>query len=113
MPRPKWTLNEAVAFLTDLAGHLEPCGMGVGLMGSVLTKGESRKDLDVILYPMDSSKPYPWEVTSSALKGYGLELLVDTDSVHQRWRKLGSQDEKIVQIWSYKGRRVDVFFLKG
>lgn len=106
-----WTLTQAVDFLTRLQAHLRPRWF-VGLTGSVLySGGHSRNDLDVLVYPASSAHP-DIEGLKASLESFGLKLLYDRDVVVRRWRRLGSDDCKHVEVWEHEGRRVDLFFVQ-
>lgn len=105
----EWTLEEAVAFVRELKKTLAPANCGVGLTGSVLFQGHSYNDLDVLLYPL--SGQLDTAAVAAALSRGGCVLRADRARVTATWRKKGSTDTKHVEIWSYKGKRVDFFFL--
>lgn len=110
MREPLWKLEEAVTFFRALWEALMPVGFYVGLTGGVLVKGQSSHDLDIIIYPA-SSKTHDHAALLAALEKFGMKLKFDRDVVVRRWRKLGSDDEKHIEVWEYRGKRVDVFFL--
>lgn len=93
-----------------MALHLQSKGYYVALAGSVLTRGISNKDLDVVVYP-ESAPAHTHEKLRSHLEAFGLKLQVPVESVHRRWRKLGSSDTKHVEVWFHGQRRVDIFTL--
>jgi predicted nucleotidyltransferase len=107
-----WTLGEAQALLSGIAPGLLMKGFAVGLTGSVLTKGQSEHDLDIVLYPMQFTVATNWEVAREALTNAGFECLLPVDTVHASWRRKGFLDEKFVEVWLFNKRRVDVFFLR-
>lgn len=45
------TIEEALKFIRTLEEKVKPYGFHCGLTGSVLYKGYSEKDLDIIIYP--------------------------------------------------------------
>lgn len=47
-----WTRPEADAFLRLVAPKLRACGFNCEIVGSVKTKGQSDKDLDILLTPI-------------------------------------------------------------
>ncbi len=51
-----WSLEDGITFVRELESKLAPLGYHCGLTGSVLYKGFSNKDLDVIIYPHDATK---------------------------------------------------------
>jgi hypothetical protein len=114
MPEPTqrsgWTLAEALSFCRSLAEYLKPKGYYVGLAGSVLTRGRSRKDLDIVVYP-ESAPAHEAAALRDHLRAFGLKLRVPVENVHLRWRKLGSVDTKHVEVWYFDRKRVDIFTL--
>lgn len=106
----EWTLEEGLEVVRWFAPILADCGFGIGLTGSVLTKGTSNKDLDIIVYPLCTDSVVIAEA-KIALVLCGAERKYGRSTVTDAWRKKGSTDNKHVEIWTYKGRRIDVFFL--
>lgn len=111
-----WTLEDALNFVQELAVVIEPVGYYPGLTGSVVFarkgrvyKGRSSSDIDVILYPA-STAAFNMKDLKAALKSFGLVLVVPRARVKAKWRRLGSQDNKHVEVWDYYGRKVDFFF---
>ena len=105
-----WTRDEALTLVAALWPSLKAVGYYVGLTGSVLVKGTSRNDLDLIVYPASTTSQDKNRVVG-ALMDAGLTRLTGRDGVHRRWRRLGSSDEKHVEVWELDGKKVDVFFL--
>jgi len=104
-----WDRDSGLTFILTLSELLKP-RYYLGLTGSVLIKGSSTKDMDLIVYPASSADQDKLWV-EQILRGAGLKKLYDKDIVQARWRSLGSQDEKIVEVWEFEGKRVDFFFL--
>lgn len=109
--RSLWSLEEGVDFCRRLNKRLMHVGYVVALTGSVLFKGKSHKDLDLIVYPMSTSA-VDLEALRGALTGFGIRPWIPVEEVHERWRKLGSTDTKHCEIWRSGIRRIDLFFLK-
>jgi len=108
----RWTLSEAVVLINELVEPLKKAGWSVGLTGSVLWNGESQNDVDLIVYPLDSSEASHRELRK-ALGVCGMELQHDVEVVHKEWRKGNSTDCKHVEVWlTSMGRRVDIFILR-
>jgi hypothetical protein len=82
----------------------------VALAGSVLTKGSSRSDLDIIIYP-HVKREHDYETLAAALRQQNMTQLHDRNVVTAAWRRKGSFDDKHVEVWEFQGKRVDVFFL--
>lgn len=114
--RTPWTLAEALPFVKSLREALIPIGFGVGLTGSLLYRGTSEKDIDIVLYPLGHPEP-PKEIIDlsslyCALDALGMSCYMDRAATTQTWRDIGSQDTKHVEIWSHGGRRVDLMILR-
>lgn len=110
-----WTLAEAQNFCYFLSVVLKPNGYGVGLTGSVLTNFESLNDLDLIIYPLiksDSLPHSPFEHLKTELEKFGMTRILTSEEVTKHWRTKGSIDEKLVEIWKYGKKRIDIFLLK-
>ena len=110
-----WTLTTALEFIVRLETHLRPIGYACGLTGSVLTKGGSSHDLDVIIYPLSTatSGSRSYYGATFALQDMNLEQVFDRAFVQAQWRKKGSLDTKHVEVWrDQKNRRIDFFFLR-
>lgn len=106
-----WTLAEAVVF----AQHLQPFVVGegyhVGILGSVLTKGESQKDLDILLYPHTTAM-VDLEALYEAMEEAGMHRIVPFANVCRVRAQVDSFDTKHVEVWEHRMRRIDVFFLR-
>lgn len=109
---PMWNLSEGVEFARSLSAILIPVGFDVALAGSVLKRGQSFKDLDLVVYPLNTSELIHHWVVCKALRSGGGVLIADQGRVTESWRKKGSSDTKHVEIWRFDGRRVDLLFLK-
>ena len=111
--KPLWTQQEAIDFCASLWKHLEPVGIHVGLTGSVLTKGHSFKDLDLILYPRRTDIRGFEDIEDQLVQFMGLRRILGQKGVRRIWRELGSLDLKRVEAWrDGEGRRIDFFFLQ-
>jgi hypothetical protein len=114
--RVMWGLPEALQFLTNLRAAVWPVGYTVALTGSVLHHGHSSKDLDIIIYPLDTSKQ-DRAALEKALQDFGLHRTHDRENVRGWWKELNptSEDEKHVEVWGLlkEGvlKRMDFFFL--
>lgn len=112
MKRPKpWTREEAIALCQVLWDYLEPKGWHVGLTGSVLTKGSSDKDLDILVYPRSTANA-DIALLRQSLKEFGMKLVFERDFILKMWRRVGSNDEKFVESYEINGQRVDVFVVQ-
>lgn len=111
-----WTRHEAFHFLGLLREDLAKVGYAVALAGSILYRGTSEKDLDVVIFPLggiEPPSPNP-DLTAlrEALNDFGLTMRLDHEATMQTWRAIGSQDTKHVEVWDFGDRRVDLFFLR-
>lgn len=106
-----WNLKDGVKLVRLLHRALAP-HYDVGLCGGVLYTGSSTKDLDVIVYPTQSVR-FDRDELGRLLLGFGLTRTRTVIELHAGWREYGSRDEKWVEEWDFRGRRVDVFMLSG
>jgi hypothetical protein len=112
-----WTLAEGIeeARRLEVQLRVRSLALGVALTGSVLHKGSSPKDLDLIVYPHNASDPYPWnEVARCLREDMGYRLMMCFSNILEIRRKKGIRcdDTKHVDAWYSKDlRRVDVFQL--
>lgn len=105
-----WALTEAAAFCAKLDRFMQPTGFAIGLTGSVLTKGRSRKDLDLIVYPMHSQY-VDLKFLHEQLRAFGLKSQLSAAEVRKLWLAKGSIDTKHVEVWRHGTRRIDIFIL--
>lgn len=100
-----WTLVEAITFTNSLNEYISALGYGIAITGSVLTKGYSEKDLDLVIFPLKKvSSDYTQLIAK--LPDFGLKF------VRLPNHNLGYQDDgKNVQVWEYNNKRIDLFFL--
>jgi hypothetical protein len=100
----RWTLEEGIEFVRKLENDLRNVGFHCALTGSVLYKGVSYKDLDVMIYPHDTTN-CDWSMVEVILKqGHSIEInLID---------RLKYPDQKKV-FWSENNdKRIDFFFVQ-
>lgn len=106
-----WTFQEGVDFVRDINSHLQKANCHAGITGSVLYKGYSAKDLDLIIYPRDATKTSRSMAHENLIEA-GLTHWIPTSTVHETWRSKGSSDDKQVDIWiTSDNHRVDIFWL--
>lgn len=106
----KWKLDEGLDFVRALRHVTLRVGYTVALAGSVLYNGESDKDIDVVVFPMSAQKT-DQDALVAALEGFGMKRVCDKEWVTGKWREIGSDDTKHVEVWSYNDKRVDLLFL--
>lgn len=110
-PSLGWTLEQARSLLNYLEPQLAAVGYHVGLMGSVLLRGESSKDLDIIIYPHNKMVQDIPRV-HAVLVSLELKQQADIVNVLKTWKfRAGVTDSKHVEVWKTPGKkRIDVFF---
>lgn len=96
-----WTLESALPLLRGLEESLKPHGIHVALGGSVLHRGESKKDLDVFLYPNQWPKAPSLDRVDELLNIFGF--------VVRRAHGHTPAADKVVWAYTHEGRSVDVF----
>lgn len=111
--RPVWNLVEALEFVQQVTPVVARAGFGLALGGSVLTKGESRKDLDLVLFPLRIGKEDVFDLRTLLTVELQMRMVMDQNAVKDEWRRIyGSDDTKHVEVWTWLGKRIDLFFLK-
>jgi len=103
-----WTLKEAIELIQEIEPKFQAAGFHVGLTGSVVFKGESKKDLDLIVYPHDYDAGRGFDVKAAR------KLIAEIFSSEwcDVWGPLSKiRDDKKVAWISAKGKRIDFFFL--
>lgn len=96
-----WTFDVALRFVRELEDHLLPV-YHVALSGSVLHRGRSSNDLDLIVFPHDTrsrsilSRPGR---TREVLRDFGMTLHTSCPA----------QEHRHVDGWLYEGRYVEIW----
>jgi len=111
LPRAFWSVEEGIALCRKLHKLLLPIGYSVALTGSVLFKGKSHKDLDLVVFPCSTANTNE-SLLRHTLMNFGIRPWIPMEEVHAAWRKKGSDDTKHVEVWRFGIRRIDLFFLK-
>ncbi len=104
-----WTRNESIWMLAALEAELKKLNAHCGLTGSVLYRGDSTKDLDVIIYPRHKNQKDHWiedEIKSFLVKFFESEKMNDCSSKSQK-----RDDKKVCWLTTGSGKRIDFFFL--
>lgn len=101
-----WTLFEAVELCRDIEERIKDCQAHCALGGSLLYRGTSKKDADIFIYPHNGG-----------LK-YDVKNVIDTMKLHIDFKdfervETKEYDTKTIFKCSFKGKRVDFFFLEG
>lgn len=110
--RTAWNLVEALEFVAALSPVAKKAGYAVALAGSVLAKGKSEKDLDLVLFPLRTDKSPEYAIREALIGTMGMKLVFDEAFVKAEWKRLyDSDDEKRVEVWSWLGKRIDIFWL--
>jgi hypothetical protein len=107
MNKIQWNREQAMDVIEGLEPVMSELGAHVGLTGSILYKGQSEKDLDLIIYPHNKSE-IDWNIgvlKMELIKFFKMPLN-DCGGFSQ------IRDSKEVSWLKMKdGRRIDFFFL--
>ena|SRR5579862_9426365 len=106
-PGVPWSQQEGIDLAQQVQKITEPLGYYVGITGSVLIRGRSDDDLDLILYPGKTCRcsASPTEIVDQ-LTRLGLQVTQLRTPYHEG-------DTKMVFSGTLKdGHRVDLFFLR-
>ena len=99
-----WTLESGIKIARKIELVCIPLGFHCAIGGSVLHKGESKKDLDIFIYP---HKRNNGEVVSKLLLGLAvLDVVVTNETTHYHYA-----DSKRVVITRIGEKRIDFFIL--
>lgn len=104
-----WCNTDSLDFIRSLEYEIAKIGFHVGLRGSVLMQGQSDHDLDLIIYPHDSTVCRAFELHRMLWRS-GLIQQKTVAQIHAGWRSRGSNDEKNVEIWTFGGLVVDILY---
>lgn len=98
-----WSLPEAMNLLQRIQPIANDCGLHVGICGSVLYKGESKDDLDLVVFPLQTKKGSDFGRFQSCLEEIGFASWKDATPYHP-------DDSKLVvcSFFNFK-QRVDWF----
>jgi len=107
-----WTIEDAIQFCRALEDAIAPVGFHVGLRGGVLLRGKSDRDLDLVIYPHDSSDVH-LDRLRDRLRSFGLKQVESTAQVHARWQARGTTDRKAIEIWEFGGRIIDLLVVRS
>lgn len=99
-----WTLDRGLALLRGLEAELSAVGYHCALAGSVMYRGQSAKDLDVVIYPHKTQLADDVEL-QRVLEEFGFNHVEAAGYRHEN-------DNKQVDIYDFRGRRVDVMRLQ-
>jgi hypothetical protein len=105
-PPPVWTFHEGVGTARVVESVIRPCGYFTALAGSVLYKGRSFKDLDLLITPLGATPYDEWAARLALCK-------LNMRKVHECSR--GSEYDRSnhrVEVWNdAQGRRIDIFWM--
>lgn len=111
--RIPWTLDDGIAFARQLEIELGARFWHCAIGGSVLHKGASDKDLDVVCFPRKANEPPQHADRTRALRRMGCTRELDRADVRRSWRERGILDTKHVEVWACPlGRRIDIMVLQ-
>ncbi len=103
------TLEKGIELCREIEDKLKKIGYHCGLTGSILYKGSSEKDVDLIVYPHKVSKQLP---ILDIIRKIGASTDMYQSQGNQIKEKIiPSCADKLVVICYYKGIRFDLFFL--
>lgn len=104
-----WTRETALEIIPALEAKLSEHGAHIALGGSVLYRGTSEKDLDIIIYPHKRDDEGGWATFAikAVLMSHFKTGLNDCEGFSQV-----RDDKEVAWMKLPDGRRIDFFFLK-
>lgn len=117
-PDRTWTISEGLEELRKLEALVHPLGCGTAIGGSVAYRGHSAKDLDLFVFPLNASVPFPHNEVANAIRvGMGYTLAMSFANIKEIRSKKPiayPPDNKYVDAWYSKDkRRVSIFILEA
>lgn len=121
-PRLGWTLRQGRDFARRLerelnkrrwSGRAELYHIAIG--GSVLHRGESKHDLDIIAFARKADRVGAKDVKilRQCMHKLGAYRMVTREELVETWRALGNNETKHVEIYiTHDNRRVDLIVVK-
>jgi hypothetical protein len=104
-----WTLEQAITEIRSLEPKLAAIGFHCALNGSVLYRGESQKDLDLIVYPHTKNicESTNFEPCKEVLRlHFQSAFIKDCGSASQL-----RDDKQVAWVTDGNNKRIDIFFL--
>lgn len=118
---PSWTVASALTFLQMLEfNHAQELGCHFGLAGGVMYRGYSDKDLDILVYPHTTAKPYDVADILSVFKTYGyiqdkwlwLDANAARRAIHYKQGESRGDTKRVAVLSNLiTNQRIDLFFL--
>ncbi len=107
------TAFDGLMFVRALERELKTVGRHCALAGSVLHRGQSDKDVDIIVFPRKKrSIPRPnMRGMRAALRRAGLSPWMSRSKLRANWIKRGIHDNKWAEVWVSSRGRVGILVL--
>lgn len=104
-----WTLEQALKEIKNFEPKISAIGFHCALTGSVLYRGDSLKDLDLIIYPhkKDNKEITNWQPVMDLAKSHFESAFIKHCGGASQIR----DDKKVSWINDKNERRIDLFFL--
>lgn len=103
-----WTLKQALALIRKWQPLAWGCGLHLALAGSVLNRGDSVKDLDIIVMGMNNGDAPNWH-KFKRLTGIDTAIMSVEDYLEM---ENALNDGRKLYKSAYRGKRID-FFVYG
>jgi hypothetical protein len=103
-----WTFEAGLAWCCQANRLLLDHNVHTALTGSVLFKGSSKKDLDIIIYPHKTSCRIPF--INEICNILSLRFVEDRTNAHSRYSD--SDHKKVYHTETESGKRIDIFMLQ-
>lgn len=111
----RWDFVSGLEWARDIETALVPAGWHCALAGSVLHRGSSTHDLDLVVFPHEREtgvSDRQLRKLADALRGLRMTRKRTVRQIHRYWRTKGSHDCKHVETWQTpNGRRIDLLVL--
>jgi len=98
-----WNFIEAHDFLRQVERIANECGLHVGMCGSVLHRGASTDDLDLVVFPLKTKKGYDFAKFQYDLQQFGCFDWKNISPYH------GEDTKLVFSCFKYFKQRIDWF----
>lgn len=107
---PMWTQSTASVFLHQARAHCESMGLRLSIVGSVLTKGASHKDLDLCVHPMEGQQQTLESALARICETFLPAYAVDSPQELNPLPTNDPEPQTFINLGLFDGRTIELYF---
>lgn len=107
---PMWTQATASVFLDQARSHCESMGLRLSIVGSVLTKGASHKDLDLCVHPMEGQQQTLERALARICETFLPAYAVDSPQDLNPLPTNDPEPQTFINLGLFDGRTIELYF---